>query len=398
MRTCPAARPGGLVKPMKVGISATKIRGGMSGIGRYVVALVRAMLDERPDVRLHIFVLQDDRPLFDFARGQAEIITVDEKYRSPLRNVLFHQRVLPQEAKRLNLDLIHTPSYRRMTSSSTIPSVTTIHDLISFHDPSKSTLAQKLYSQLSAKPMARRQQKIIASSSRTAGDIERFLEIPRESIAVIPKGIDHSIYNPGDPATSRALLAKTHGILKPFFLYVSRLDHPRRNHVHLIEAFELFKRSTQSRWQLLLGGADGREAEIIHSRAADSEFSEDIHFFGYVADDDLPDLYRSARAFVFPSLFEGFGQPPLEAMACGCPVISSRAGSLDQILGVAATTIDPLNVNDIADKLSIVATDDGTRAAMIEKGFVNAARFDWQLCARDVAQIYDEVIGQSSKK
>ena len=378
---------------MNVGISATKIRGGMIGVGRYVIALVRALLVERPDIRLHIFVLRDDRRLFDFVGDRAEVIPVEEKYQSPFNNVLFHQWVLPRAAKRLKLDLIHTPSYRRMATSSTIPTVTTIHDLISFHDPLKSTLVQKLYSHLCAKPTARRQQRIITGSNRTAADIERFLEVPSKSITIIPKGIDHSIYNPGDHATSRALLAKTHRVLRPFFLYVSRLDHPRRNHVRLIEAFEIFKRKTSSRWQLLLGGGGGRDAEVIHSRAADSEFSDDIHFFGYVADDDLPDLYRAARAFVFPSLFEGFGQPPLEAMACGCPVISSRAGSLDQVLGVAATTIDPLDAHDISGKLSILATDDGTREAMIEKGFANVARFDWNKCARDVARVYDEILG-----
>lgn len=381
---------------MNVGISATKIRGGMSGVGRYVVALVKAMLVERADIRLHIFVLRGDRRLFDFIRDDAEVITVDEKYRTPIRNVLFHQRILPREAARLQLDLIHTPSYRRMTPAKAIPAVTTIHDLISFHDSRKSNLLQKLYSHLFAKRTARRQHKVIASSDKTAGDIERFLGIPRESLAVIPKGIDHSVYNPGDHATARALLAKTHGLLQPFFLYISRLDHPRRNHVRLIEAFELFKRKGPSRWQLVLGGDDGRNAEAIHSRAEESDFCDDIHFFGYVADDDLPDLYRAARAFVFPSLFEGFGQPPLEAMACGCPVISSRAGSLDQVLGVAAATIDPLDPNDIAEKLSILATDDATRETFIEKGLANAARFNWNNCAREIAQVYDEVLGRTN--
>ncbi|MGB0578619.1 MAG: glycosyltransferase family 4 protein [Limisphaerales bacterium] len=364
----------------------------MSGVGRYVVGLAKAMMVERPDIKLHIFTLPGDEQLFEFPWDQPQIITVEEKYRSPIRNVLWHQRVLPREAERLELDLIHTPSYRRMSWSPTIPSVGTIHDLISFHEPRKSNLAQKLFSHLSAAPLARRQHKIIASSNKTAADIERFLEVPSESIAVIPKGIDHGIYNPGDPATSRALLAKTHGLPKPFFLYVSRLDHPARNHVRLLEAFELFKRQTpSSRWQLLLGGADGRNAEVIHQRAAGSQFKDDIHFFGFVADDDLPDLYRAARAFVFPSLFEGFGQPPLEAMACGCPVISSRAGSLDHVLGVAATTIDPLDVQDIAEKLAILATDDGIREMMIEKGVANAGRFNWRECAREVAKVYDEV-------
>lgn len=377
---------------MKVGISATKIRGGQSGVGRYVIALGKALLEERPDIKLHIFALRGDRRLFDFAREQAEIITVEEIYQPPLRNVWWHHRVLPREAERLGLDLIHTPSYRRMTHSSTVPCLTTIHDLVSFHDRQKSNFAQSLYSHLFALPLARRQQKIIACSHKTAEDVERFLEIPSDSIEVILKGINHDIYNPGDPATARALLAKVRGLLRPFFLYVSRLDYPRRNHVRLIEAFELFKRRSKSRWQLVLGGDDGRGAGVIHTRAQESEFGEDIHFFGYVADDDLPDLYRAARAFVFPSLFDGFGQPPLEAMACGCPVISSRAGSLDQVLGVAAVTIDPTDVNEIAAKLADIATNDATRETLIKRGLANAARYDWRRCAHAVAEVYEEVL------
>jgi hypothetical protein len=128
---------------MKVGISATKIRGGQSGVGRYVISLVKAMLVERPDIRLHIFALRGDRRLFDFARGDVEVHMVEEKHESPLRNVLWHQRILPREAERLGLDLIHTPSYRRMTPADRVPAVTSIHDLISFHDPGKSTVAQK---------------------------------------------------------------------------------------------------------------------------------------------------------------------------------------------------------------------------------------------------------------
>lgn len=379
---------------MKIGLSTTMIQKGKGGIGQYVFALTKALIAERPDIKLHLFVLRDDIRLFDFADGKVEIIPVDEKYRSPIKNILFHQFTVPKEAKRLGLDLLHVPSYRRMIWSQSVPTVATIHDLAPFHVKGKYDFARMFYGKVVVKLIARRQRKIIAISQNTAADIERFFGIPKKSQKLVLNGIDHSRFNVGEPATARALLAKTHGLLRPFFLYISRLEHPAKNHVRLIEAFENFKRENDNRWMLVFGGGDWHGADVIHARAAESEFSEDIKFLGFVGDDELPDLYRASRAFVYPSLFEGFGLPPVEAMACGTPVISSRAGSLDEVVGDAAATIDPLKVGDITMKLTHIATSQEARQALIDKGLENARRFDWAENARAVAKVYEEVLGR----
>jgi len=377
---------------MKVGLSTTMIQGGKGGIGQYVFALVKALLAERPDIRLHLFTLRDDIPLFDFARGQVEIIPVDESHRSPIKNILFHQFTVPKQARRLGLDLLHVPSYRRMIWSQSVPTVATIHDLAPFHVKGKYDLARMFYGKVVVKRIARRQRRIIAISRHTARDIQQFFGIPIKSQKIILNGIDHDRFKPGDRAAARARIAERHDLRRPFFLYISRLEHPAKNHVRLIEAFEDFKRENDSDWQLVLAGGDWHGAEVIHARAAESDFRDDIRFLGFVADDELPDLYRAAEVFVYPSLFEGFGLPPVEAMACGCPVISSRAGSLDEVVGDAAATIDPLKTGDIATKLTHLATSEEARRLLIEKGLENARRFDWRANARQVARVYEEVL------
>lgn len=380
---------------MKIGLSTTMIQGGKGGIGQYVFALVKALLAERPDIKLHLFTLRDEIPLFDFAKGQVEIIPVEESVRSPIKNILFHQLTVPKEAKQHGLELLHVPSYRRMIWSQSIPTVATIHDLAPFHVKGKYDMARMFYGKVVVKQIARRQQRIIAISKNTARDIQQFFGIPIKSQKLILNGIDHSRFNPGDRATAKALLAKNHSLLRPFFLYISRLEHPAKNHVRLIEAFEDFKRENDSRWQLVFAGGDWHGAEVIHTRAAESEFSDDIRFLGFVDDDDVPDLYRAADVFVYPSLFEGFGLPPVEAMACGCPVVSSRAGSLDEVVSDAAATIDPLKVGDITTKLTHLATNAEARQALVEKGFENAQRFHWSTNAQQVAKVYEQVLGRT---
>src|SRR6185503_13324463 len=155
------------------------------------------------------------------------------------------------------------------------------------------------------------------------------------------------------------------------------LEHPGKNHVRLISAFNQFKSATGSDWQLVFGGSDWHGAEAIHAAARQSPFASDIRMLGFVADEQLPDLYRAAEVFVYPSLYEGFGMPPIEAMACGCPVICSTRGSLGEIVGNAAAIVDPENVDSMAKQLSLLAKDGNLRERFRQAGLARARNFDW---------------------
>ncbi|GAA5482019.1 glycosyltransferase family 4 protein [Haloferula sargassicola] len=376
---------------MKAGLTATMIQGGRSGVAQYVFSLVRELIQRR-DLELKLFALEDELPLFDFAKDACEIVPVPRAAAPPVKNILWHQLELPKLARRMKLDVLHVPSYRRLVHHAPCPTVGTIHDLAPFHVRGKYDVARMFYGRVVVKQLARRQKELIAVSHCTARDIERFFGIPQAEIEVVHNGIDHDRFQPGDADADRAWIAEKHGIEAPFFLYISRLEHPAKNHVRLIEAFNQFKQQTGSDWQLALGGGDWHGAEFIHAAAKASPFSGDIRFLGFVPDADLPAIYRAARGMVYPSLFEGFGLPPVEAMACGTPVISSSRGALEEVVADAALCIDPEDVADMAQALTDLVTTPEMAASLRERGLANAKRFDWAIAAEKVAATYARAI------
>ena len=152
----------------------------------------------------------------------------------------------------------------------------------------------------------------------------------------------------------------------------------------------MFKASTQSQWQLVFGGSDWHGAEAIHEAIKQSRYRGDIRNLGFVPDDRLPDLYRAAEAFVYPSLYEGFGMPPVEAMACGCPVISSTCGSLGEVVGDAAAIVEPTDIHSIAKQLFILGTDAAVRNRLRAAGLARAQKFDWRHTAADTFKVYEQ--------
>lgn len=376
------------VDTVNVGISTSVIQRGRSGISQYLFQLCRALISQNSH-QYTLFVLEDDMELFRFAEQRMQIIPVPERFRPPLKDILWHQTVLPGIARRMRLDVLHVPSYRRMLWRKPCPLVVTIHDLAPFHIPQKYNWSRMFYCRSVVPRLARRQDQIVTISHTTAEDVTRFLRPASERLEVIHNGIDHNRFFPGDVNHARARCRARFSLDKPFFLYVARLEHPAKNHARLIAAFNHFKAASQSDWQLALAGGDWHGAPHIHQTAKSSPFSPDIRSLGFVPDDFLPDLYRAAEVFVYPSLFEGFGLPPLEAMASGCPVISSARGSLGEVLGNAAIRIDPENVDALAAKLSALSASTSERNRLRAAGFKQAALFDWSRTARAMVKVYN---------
>ena len=376
---------------MRVGFSTSVIQKGKTGVARYVFSLLRAMMTHQ-EFEFVLFVLEEDRPLFDFAKDIVEVIPVAERHRPPIQNILWHQTALPQLAQAHRLDVIHVPSYRRMLWGAPCPRVTTIHDLAAFHVAGKYDWMRMMYGRYVAARLARRQEELIAVSGNTAQDMEKFWGIPRERVSIIHHGMDLERFSAKEIPMARLFCRHQFEIEKPFFLYVARLEHPGKNHVNLIEAFTRFKRNTQLPWQLVLAGSDWHGAEAIHAAAARSSARDDIRCLGFVSDDELPMLYRAAGVFVYPSLHEGFGMPPLEAMACGCPVICSTRGALGEVTGNAAMTVDPEDVLALARSMTELATDENRREALRQKGLAHSRQFDWQQAATKTLGVYDRAV------
>jgi glycosyltransferase involved in cell wall biosynthesis len=374
---------------MKIGLSTTMIQRGHTGIGQYLFALLRAMAALPVRHQFHLFVLEEDLPLFDFVQSTMQVIPVSERWRKPLQNIFWHQAVLPKLVRQLRLDVLHVPSYRRLIWSHPCAMVATIHDLAPFRLPKKYDWKRMLYGKRVVPFIARRQDKIIAISQTTASDIGSHFAVPPEKLQVIYNGVNHERFQPGDISESKARIKETHGIQDPFFLYVARLEHPGKNHVRLIAAFNKFKETSHSNHKLVLAGSDWHGADIIHAMIRQSPWTKDIIHLGFVQDKDLSSFYRAAEAFVFPSLVEGFGMPIIEAMACGCPVICHSEGAVGEVAGQAALAWkDPKDVDELALLLGNVARDAGLRERLRATGLQRAEEFDWKTTAEATLDVY----------
>ena len=373
---------------MNIGISTSVIQRGKTGIAHYLFSLLNELKSFADEHTFKLFVLEKDAPLFDFLNGSMEIVKVAERHRAPIANIGWHQTTLPRLAAQHRLDAIHVPSYRRLLFRAPCAKIGTIHDLAPFHVRGKYDIARMLYGRYVVKQIARRQEAIITVSQTTANDVCRFFGIDKGKIDVVHNGLDHVRFQPiPDHEDERALT--DFKLDAPYFLYVARLEHPGKNHVRLINAFTNFKIATKSNHLLVLGGADWHGAEAIHQAAELSPFSKDIRRVGYISDAQLPALYRRATAMVYPSLFEGFGMPPVEAMACNCPVICSDRGSLAEIAAPAACIVDPENIVQIAEALRRISLDSKFAEDLCRSGLKHAAKFNWKQAAARTLAVYE---------
>jgi glycosyltransferase involved in cell wall biosynthesis len=373
---------------MRIGISTSVIQRGKSGIAEYVLSLVRTFRAHAHTHQFVLFVLEDDLPLFAFAADAMTLVPVALRHRPPVRDVLWHQAILPRLAQRHRLDVLHVPSYRRLPWRRPCALVGTVHDLAAFHVRGKYDWLRMWYGRVGAAVLARRQDEIITVSASTARDLQAFWKLSADRVTVIHHGVDHAKFSQGTREAARHACHGRFGLAQPFFLYVARLEHPAKNHVRLIRAFESFKARTGSPWKLVLAGSDWHGAEAIHAAAQQSAVRQDIHCLGFVSDEDLPLCYRAAEVCVYPSLYEGFGFPPLQAMASECPVICSNRGSLGEVVGDAAVALDPEDGGQWAEQMTRLAQDPGLRAELARRGLQRAQRFNWQKTAAETLAVY----------
>jgi len=383
---------------MKIGLSTSVIQRGKTGIAEYVFSLVRAFEAHAAAHQFILLVLENDLPLFEFAKKYSRLVPVSESFRSPLKDIFWHQTILPRLAREHELDVLHVPSYRRLLWPRPCALVATVHDLAAFHVTKKYDPARMFYGRNVARQLAWRQDEIIAISRNTSRDIEKFWQVPVRRITVIHHGMNHERFFPVVREAAKATGFNHFGFNRPFFLYVARLEHPAKNHLRLIAAFERFKAETKSPWQLVLAGSDWHGAEKIHEAIQRSPAKKEIQCLGFVPEAELPLLYRAADVFVYPSLYEGFGFPPLEAMACGCPVLCSTRGALGEVVGGAAVTVNPEDDSALKLQLARLANDELLRQRLRAAGLERARQFDWQRTVMQTLEVYTRAFRKAKNR
>jgi glycosyltransferase involved in cell wall biosynthesis len=303
---------------------------------------------------------------------------------SPLRRILWEQIVQPVAIHRF--DLVHALAFVAPVIA-LCPQVVTVYDLSFIHYPERLPAARRLYLQTLTGLTCRRARRVIAISKSTARDLTETLGIPPDRIDLAPPGYDRDRFRPLDPEIV-AEFRQRHHLPEAYWLFIGTLE-PRKNLVTLLEAYA--RLSPSERLPLILGGGKGWDYEPIFAAVERLRLADWVRFPGFIPDSDLPFWYNGAEIFLYPSVFEGFGLPVLEAMACGTPVIGANVSSLPEVMGEAGKRVPPHDIDAWTEALRL-AHDETWRAAARVRGLVEAQRYSWEGTAQAVIGSYQRAV------
>ena len=267
--------------------------------------------------------------------------------------------------------------------------VVTVHDMVLHAYPETMRTRTRLLLQTGLRRSMKRADRIVTDSEFSRSEIIRYYPKMEEKIRVVPCGVDRTHFAPASEQDIRKV-RKIHHLPERYFLYLGTLE-PRKNLVRLIRAYALLREKYPDAPALVLAGAKGWQYERIFEASAAPDVRGHILFPSYIPSEDMAAVYSGALAFVFPSLYEGFGMPPLEAMACGCPVLTAKAASLPEAVGNAALLCNPLKTKAIARGMELLLTQESLRSTLIERGFRRAKQMSWEAAAAKLFDVYAEL-------
>lgn len=367
---------------MRIAIDARKLHD--FGIGTYIRNLLKylALLDQ--DTEYLPLCRPQDAPAIAALGPNFHPLPESSKPYS-----VAEQFSLPARLLTRRLDLFHEPHY---VLPPLVPcrAVVTIHDCIHLmfpqYLPNRMAYA---YARGSLWAAAKRAEGIFTVSETSKADILRYCDVPADRIVVVYNAIDDRFaVAPADEAVRRA--RERYQLDGPFALYAGNIK-PHKNIERLIDAFDLVRRSGFERLELLVIGDQISKYPRLRRAVDKHKLHKHVRFLGFVPDDTLAALYRLATVFVFPSLYEGFGLPPLEAMASGTPVVTSNRSSLPEVVGDAAVLVDPYSAPSIAEGIQRVLSDASLRRTLSERGLARARQFSWEASVRRILEVYMDV-------
>ena len=373
--------------PPRFGMTTLGADRGRSGIGTYVLNLIREFDAMALGDQFELVSSAAER--LDFAPRQTRYGVVEAGVApGPVPELLWHQAGLPRLVAERRWDVLFLPAAnRRLAFRAPCPMVGTVHDLASSHLPGKYDPIRSLYNRRLIPRLIRRLAHVITVSECSKRDIVEHAGVAPERVTVIPNGVDHRRFRPRDAAVAAERVAGRLGVSGPYLLYVARLEHPGKNHVRLVRAFDRLKTRTGIPHTLVFAGPDWSGAEAVHAEIGRARHRADIRTLGFVAAGDLPDLYAAADLMVFPSLYEGFGIPLLEAMSVGTVVASSNAASLPEVGGDAAVYFDPRDDDALSATMERLLADRPLMDDLRRRGLVRSAGFTWQRTAEQTLDV-----------
>ena len=373
---------------MRIGIDGYPLCEPLTGVGHYTFELARAVAIGHPADQFELIAPFDFHPSVTSRLAHDPVPNL-KLVSLGFANVRgrwwsFH---LPRYLKRARLDLFHGTNYE-LPLWNARRTVVTVHDLSSLLYPElhRPRLARRMRLRL---PLAvKLARAVITPTEAVKSELCARLKVKPGKVTAIHEAA-REWFRPLTREDTKACRERL-GIEKDFLLFVGTLE-PRKNLLTLLQAFALVLRETKLRPQLVAAGGEGWLMDETFRTLGDEAIREHLCLTGYLNDHELRALYSSCRAFIYPSLYEGFGLPPLEAMACGAPVIASRIAALQETLDDAAILIDPLDVDSLAQSIVVALEDGRRRDQLIEKGFARAAQFSWQRAADLTYEVYRTV-------
>jgi glycosyltransferase involved in cell wall biosynthesis len=385
-----------------IGIDYTAAARQRAGIGRYTRELVTALLDlesaaESPR-KYVVFAATGQLPRGHWQR-EIDHLRASCNLRLAVRTLplsddwlarLWHRLRLPIPVETITgpLDVFYSPDFVLPPVRRATRTLLTVHDLSFLHYPEAFVLALRRYLERVVPRSVARADLVLADSAHTRSDIVSLLGVPPDRVHVLYSGVTPG-FRPGPGLGEGERLRARYGLGdRRYVLSVGTLQ-PRKNYVRLMRAFAKLKPDVEPETQLVIAGGRGWLYQDIFAEA--ERHGDRVRILGFVDEADLPALYRNAALFAFPSLYEGFGLPVLEAMACGVPVVCANGSSLPEVAGDAALLVDPFDVDGLAEAMARVLKDPGLRRQMVARGAAQAARFTWARAARQLVGVFEDL-------
>ncbi len=380
--------------PARIAVNAQKLSTRQSfhaaGSSRYVFNLLK---------QLRLLKSQDE--ILAYLAGNVSIppeLEPNEHFRirsatwrtaNPAIRVAWEQLVFPRILRHDGVTLLHGP-INALPLGWTGPSVVTILDLTFLLMPAAFRRASRTYLKWMVRTAARRADRVITISESTRRDVIRLLGTPPDRIIRVYCGVD-ARFHPSQDSKELAEFRGAMDLPNEFILYLGTIE-PRKNLIRLIDAYAELRNRRATDLPLILAGGRGWGDDEILRHAGETGLGDAIRFPGFVPEDQIPLWYNAATIFAYPSEYEGFGLPPLEALACGTPVVASDRSSLPEVLGDSAVLVDPASVEAIADGIQRVLEDGALRSRLIDGGPRRAQGFSWERMAEETLAVYRSVI------
>lgn len=367
----------------KIFVSALAFDDGKSGISNYIENTIYNLAQ---DNKIYVALLEKDMDNFKRKHKNIHFILFPNILKSSILNLIFHMFFLPFYVNK-DYDFMFLPAAnRRLMAFYPIFTIATFHDLSQFNVSNKYDFFRMFYIKHIIPIFLKPIKKIIAVSNNTKLDMEKHFNIDSQRITVNYNGVDKELFH--SPKGDFEKIKEKLSLNKKYFLYVSRLEHPGKNHLNLIKAYESLPLEIKDEYDLVLVGNQKENSHVIIDHIQNSKDKESIKILGFLENEELPSIFYNAKLFIFPSYYEGFGIPLIEAMAMKVPTLCASNSSLLEIGKDVSAFFDEYSPLSIKNCIEEVLSDESKQEEMVAKGLVEVKKYDWSYHANKIIELY----------